>query len=372
MITSVLESVSMNQVLCQILFCLLTIFNLPQEPTAVLGVQRLDPARKDEVKSRVEQLINSSSSQDLAWAAYLIGQHEMKELAPTLIDLLDSSPPDGWEWILKNIVLDSLIRLQITVSSDKVLPLYERFPDQVLIIMARAPAENGDALLSIAQRSGRTVCWVMACNLLAETRAPGFAEFLLRSLEIELNVVVSDKGGVGSGRGSGFAIGCGASGQYPDGFPPIAIYRLIDEPKRDAVVIAPGPHPVFYEREVYWLNSTNQRSGGSRDQSVDRNLYRMEYLAFLLNKGVEELKLKNFYHHTIIWAGSKHYTTEVMRLKESIIKDFEHLKTTLVERELLSESEAEGLAPNLILTELDFRQNKSSPLPEVPGLNKRE
>src|SRR5215813_8352490 len=243
-----------------------------QEQTPAVEPQQLNAIHKAEVKTRVGQLIQSASNKDRAWAAYLIGQYGLKEFAPALIGLLNpnSLEPDWETGYVYRAVLDSLIKLRVSVPSDRLAPLYERFPDETLIILARSPSENSETLLSIAEQPGREVSWVAACNLLAESKAPGFAAFLLKSVKIKVEIAVFERGNVGYGYGGGIggsSVGCGVF-QVPDGFPPTARYQLIQEPERDAVVVAPGAHPVFYARQVIEPDVTNQRWMSLADHSV--------------------------------------------------------------------------------------------------------
>ncbi|MBO0860936.1 MAG: hypothetical protein J2P21_21120 [Chloracidobacterium sp.] len=318
-----------------------------------------------EVKNRIERLIQSASTRDRAWAAYLIGEYKLKEFAPALIELLNpnSFDPEGEIGFVYRAVLDGLIRMGVSAPSDSLMPLYKRFPDETLIIMARSPSEHRKALLSIAEQPGREACWVAACNLLAESEAPGFAEFLLKSLKIKVEIGVYDGGNrMGTGGGSSLCIGDGMF-QVPDGFPPTALYQLTDEPERDAVVVAPGAHPVFYERQVVEPGVANQRGIGVYNGSVERDRYCIEYLAALLQ--VSQLEIQERYSKSIVWAGIEQYKVEAISFRELVKGNFERLKRQCVEKELLSESEAESLNPNLIITVRDLRENKTPQLPEI-------
>jgi hypothetical protein len=363
-------ALSMNQFICCVFSGLFTILSLHQEQTPAVEHQQLNAIHRAEVKNRVDRLIQSASNMDRAWGAYLIGEYGLNEFAPALIEFLNPNQlaPEWETEFVYLAVLDSLIRLRISVPSDSLLPLYKRFPSETLIILARSPSENGDALLSIAEQPGREVCWIAACNLLAESKTPGFAAFLLKSVKIKVDIAVSDvccKGyGIG---GSSASIGCGVF-QVPDGFPPIALYQLIQEPKRDAVVVAPGAHPVFYERRVIEAGVTNQRWMSVSDHSVQRDRYCLEYLAALLDQSASELELRETYSKSILWSGIQRYKVEVISLRELVAGNFERLKKQCVERNLLSESEAEVLRPNLIITVRDLRENKTPQLPEISGV----
>jgi hypothetical protein len=363
----------MKWFICCVFSGLFTILPSHQERAPAVENQQFNAIHRAEVKNRVDQLIQSASNKDRAWAAYLIGEYGLKEFAPALIELLNPNPI-GPEWetaFLYSAVLDSLIRLRVSAPSDSLMPLYKRFPDETLIILARSPSENGEALLSIAEQPGREVCWVAACNLLAESRAPGFAAFLLKSVKIKVEIAVFERGNVGYGGGIGGGwSGCGVF-QVPDGFPPTARYQLIQEPIRDTVVVAPGAHPVFYERQVIEPGVTNQRGMSVADHSVQRDLYCLEYLAALLGQSASELELRETYSKSIAWSGIERYKVDVISFRELVIGHFERLKKQCIERNLLSEAEAEALRPNLIITVMDMRENKTPPLPEISGVASR-
>lgn len=360
----------MNWFICCVFSGLFTVLPLHQERTPAVEHQQLNAIHRAEVKNKVDRLIQSESARDRAWAAYLIGEYGLKELAPALIGLLNPNSLDP-EWepgFVYRAVLDSLIRLRVSVPPDSLAPLYKRFPYETLIILARSPSDNSEALLSIAEQSGCEVCWVAACNLLAETKAPGFAAFLLKSLKVKVEITVSESGKTSVGRfGSSSSVGCGVF-QVPDGFPPTALYRLTDRPSRDAVVIAPGPHSVFYERQVVEPGVTNQRWGSSYDYGVERDRYRLEYLAALLGQTASQLELQENYSKSIAWTGIQRYKVDVISFRELVTGEFDHLKRQCVEGNLLSESEAEELKPNLIITVTDIRKNKTPPLPEISGV----
>src|SRR5262245_33931613 len=328
----------MNRFICYAFSFFLAVPVLNQYRNSALDQGR-DLTRQAEAKEKVSRLIGSASNRDRAWAAYLIGQYELKEYAPALIDLLDSTPldPPAENAFVRLATLDSLIRLRMNVPSDRVMPLYKSFPDQVLIILAMSVVESRDALLSVAQEPGREVCWVAAFNLLTESKAPGLAAVLLKDVKIKIDIAVSEgnKGYVSGGLWS-----CVSDGVWmtPDGFPPTALYKLIDTPKRDAVVIAPGAHPVFYERQTVEPSVSNQRGFGAVDNGVDRDRYRLEYLAALLDQHIEELRLREKYYHSFTWAGAERYIREVARIREGVIKDSDELKKRLVEKGLLSDS----------------------------------
>jgi hypothetical protein len=354
---------SMNRFFCCVFSGLFSILPLCQERTPATAPHQLNAIHKAEVKNKVEQLIQSDSKMDRAWAAYFIGEYGLKEFEPALIEILnpDTLAPEGETSFLYRAVLDSVIKLRISVPSDKLMPLYERFPDETLIILARSPSDNGETLLSIAEKPGRQVYWIAACNLLTEGKAPGFAAFLLKSVKITVEITVSEGGGMSGGVGSGgsIAIACGLSTHLPNDLPPISVYKLTQEQTRDAVVIAPGAHPIYYERRDFG-------SGASfTDHGIPRDLYCLEYLAALINQSVSQLGIRERYSKSIAWSGIQSYKVDVISFRELVKGNFERMKKQCVERNLLSETEAEALKPNLLVTVTDLRENKTTPLPDI-------
>src|SRR5262245_63791458 len=133
-------ALSMNPFICLVFSGLLSILPSYQEPAPAVEPQQLNTIHRVEVKNRIGQLIQSASARDRAWAAYLIGEYGLKELAPALIGLLNPNSLDSEREAayVYRAVLDSLIRLRISVPSDKASSLYKSFPDETLIILARS------------------------------------------------------------------------------------------------------------------------------------------------------------------------------------------------------------------------------------------
>src|SRR5262249_37818130 len=161
---------------------------------------------------------------------------------------------------------------------------------EVLILLAKSPRDNAQALLSLAQDRITRVRWLAVCNLLTEIKEPKFAALLLKDLKIDASVVVSEDGNVGVGEGSSWvACGGGAAFSVPDDYPPAALYTLTQYATRGAVVAAPGKHAIYYERRVVQPGLRNQVSVGGGDSGGDKDERRAEYLAALLDTSVEGL-----------------------------------------------------------------------------------
>jgi hypothetical protein len=331
--------------------------------------------QQDKLQSEAARLIESSASRDQAWAAYLIGKYELESLVPRLYPLLDLDlKGEGHEVeFVHRAALDSLIQLDAKVPGNKLLPLYAKFPNEVLILLARSPKENQLPWLFIAQQSQRQVYWLAACNLLTETRAPGFAAWLMKELKVEIQIAVFDPRdlgkGVGGGTGGGVSVGDGVFG-VPDGFPPTAVYKLTEYAKHGVVVAAPGLHTIYYERRIVQPGLSGQIGVSSIDRHGDRDRYRLEYLATLLKTKTEDLKLDLRKWESIFWRSPDQYQREVAQIRQQVEERYQQLIKRLLENNLLSDSEANSLAPTLVIKVNDLRTNPSVPLPEIHGVVK--
>ena len=156
-----------------------------QEPVGSRSIEK--------VKDEIARLILSENIKDRAWGAYLIGIYGLSEFSSALIELLirssdtSSSQAESRETgFLHRIALDSLIQLHATVPGEKLLPFYQKFPDEMIILLAQSPAENTASLLLLLEEVTRGIGWVAVCNLLTEVKAPGFAALLLKDVRIEV------------------------------------------------------------------------------------------------------------------------------------------------------------------------------------------
>jgi hypothetical protein len=319
-----------------------------------------------ELKKEIIELRGSKDSKDQAWAAYLIGKNGLNEFIPDLLEFLDQNS-QIWQinenTFLYYAVLDSLIQLNASVPPEMLLPFYDRFPNQTLILLAKSPAKNQQALLLLLDRRTSETEWLAICNLLTETKSPAFVLRLMSDIKIKISLTISEDGNIGTGGGvSGSSVGCGVA-STPDGFPPTALYRLVEQESRGAVVVAPGPHPIYYERQIVQPGVAGQTGVSSSETFRDRDKFRMEYLAVLLQTTIEGLKLNPQLSFSIAWNGTEHYKKEVKHIREKVEGSYKALIKELIERGLLSSQEAGTLAPSISIFVQDLRRDKRIQLP---------
>jgi hypothetical protein len=178
-----------------------------------------------------------------------------------------------------DVVLDALIQLNARLPAPLVARYAEMRPVQSLALLTNS-IERDPTLLDLFSRTSGTL-WYGLANLLLQDRAPGFAGQLLKTLQLRLNLTVSDVGqGVGSGSGS-LSVGDGI-GENPAGYPPHAQYRFEIGPRTGVVILTTGPHTVYYSRTVstaFQYGVSEVSEGGPSDDD------RLAYLRAMLGPG---------------------------------------------------------------------------------------
>jgi hypothetical protein len=104
------------------------------------------------IEKRAKALIESDALRDQAWGAFFAGEFHLKAFIPKLLRLLaanDARYDSAW---LKQVVLDSLIRLDASVPSSVLSPLFDWASDEVIILCAKSPVENKQLLFSLLER----------------------------------------------------------------------------------------------------------------------------------------------------------------------------------------------------------------------------
>jgi len=343
-----------------------------QPPTTAAGLprgpqqQQLEP--NPELIARVSGLLDSASGPDRAWGAYLAQKNGLKQFTPNLIDALkalaDDESPDAW--LATSAVIDSLLQLEADIPAGVIMSLNQRYTGEKVIMLARNPLANKDALLEV-MRSNTGVAWRAAGNLLAAAKAPGLAALLLKDLRLSVTVLVVDPhsgGGVGSGNSV-----CGLSGlamiAVPQEYPPIGLYGLAESPSRGFVVLAPGPRTVYYSRTV--VSPGTRAPGPSSAPLYGRNEAIIEYLVILLAIPPGELGLKTEETYSEEWKGAAALTERLIQIRAQVTAKYQSVAARLIDAGLLTEPEWAELGPRIEIHLTDFRSNKSAPLPGSAG-----
>ena len=315
------------------------------------------------------RLLKSNVNRERAWGAYLVGLHELKDETPALVSILEDESLGGGgteESAVRQAALDALIRLDAEAPAETLLPLYESAPDEVLILLAHSPEKNRRALLTLFREDADNVRWLAAGNLLAETRAPGFAARLLASLKIKATVYVFDTEGEhlisGYGRNGGGGCGGGSRGPGPE-FPPVGYYSLYEYARRGATVLAAtGPRVVYYARRGYRDNCPSPIDWD------DRDALRVDYLEGLARGAEEMTSFNNSLWHELVCKDAPQCLKALAGARDEIKRAYGALVRRLSNDGLLDGDEAAGLKPDITLDINDARERKSFPLPgKLPG-----
>lgn len=342
-----------------ILLSSLTIF--AQENPALLQTEN--------VKTQVNQLLQSPLDSQQAWGAYLVGKYKLTDYQSALTSKLDQltihvKP----ETRLLNAIFDALIQIDADVMAERLMPYYERFPAQVMILLSKSPERNQKELLALLERPNLGISWFVICNALARTKAPGFAKYLLQDLEIVTNVIVTSDPQQGFGFGGGFGCGghaCGF-GNYrpPPDYPPFVFYELTRHPARGVVAFSTGKHPVFYFRSEE--GSERNANSGSFDCLSERqpDEHRMEYLAELLNTPRVLLDFDLKRNATLLWKGALNYRVKLTSIRAEVDRSYRQFARRFNNAGLLTDAEMSELKPKVKVNIHDMRSDVSTPLPE--------
>ncbi|MEO8658125.1 MAG: hypothetical protein ABI693_06625 [Bryobacteraceae bacterium] len=301
-----------------------------------------------------------------AWEIYRIGHDRLTDQAPQLVAELvrqrhtlayESHDPDTTA--LVQITLDALIQLDATVESGVLLEYLPRHQPEVLVLLALHPKEHQSALLALQDELQDGAAWLAVRNLLAETKAPGFAARLLKETKYRLSVTVTDPnqrgGAFGGGEGGGGA-GCGVRG-FPRGFPPGAVYSLKRNPLRGDVLLAPGPSPIYYRRTV--IPTDRQIGWDSVLDMIDKQRAREEYLKSMLPR----IPGETFTSYTsLVWAGEETFVSQLQAAAGEQARLITAMTARLLELQWFTCAEAGALRLPVEIELHDMRAGRG-PLP---------
>jgi hypothetical protein len=313
--------------------------------------------------------------QQQAWDAYRAGKSLDRGAVPRLTEMIRHVPKrkDQERCLVVRAAFDALIRLGAPVPT-KILGPHLRGPfrTQALILVARHAADHTDTLLETFDvMTAKTMgpFGIAVGNLLCSAKVPGFAPRLVRRVEMKLKIVVADERtsiGLGGGRSGGFGDGLLL---VPEGYPPTVFYKLSTLKKLESVLVADGPHPVYYERRERKGRHLGVGGGG-----FDRNTQDLvrEWLGVLVGRKASDLGIPEKRNLSIAYESPEHFTAEAKAARDRLLANHGKLVKALVAKNLVSEAEAKALKPRLNITVDDRRKKKDPPLPKFPAPAKAE
>ena len=330
-----------------------------------------DPGDAEEaaLASRVRTLLASEAIRDRAWGAYLAGKHGIRAVAPTLTEgLTERAEADGREaHAVRMAALDALIRLDVRPDLPTCEGLMRNGTGPVLILLAgHGPAAEPIVRPLLRQAEGMgPLCGRALRMLLAEWRSPHLAADLLRELTLPIEVVVLSHG-VGGGCSGSFERSCGYVELIPSlpGWPPAVRYVFTEHATPGAVLLAPGPQPIYYRRvEVARGDDGAHVAGrGPRDSPA---AFKLRCLAHLMRSEIKKTwGMAPKASLSVPYENDEKYLEAIRDAQDRIRANHARLVRHLVSVDLLTEEEAPELRLKLEIRVIDLRpDNQRTELP---------
>ena len=351
-------------------------WSAPSKINLSSGVFPYSEEPKKALEAQVQELLASQDLRDKTWGAYLVGKHGFTNHIPALERILEPQPFGSSleRSLMLRAALDALIRLRARPDPETLLPHFEAFPDEVLVLFSRAPKRYKAQLSALLDRSLPDVRWMAISNLLAEVRAPGFAASLLTGLRVTAVVqVYGGGGGYGAGGGGGSSLDRAPRNHMGDktpvDYPSPSAYGLAQSHNvvRDAVVMAPGPYPVFSRRINSVPGARMVLPTTSLEISPRRDRERLRYLAALLYLPLAVLPLQASQKLTIDWLGPAPFLRDVTSFRQQVHAAHAELLGQLIQAGVLTLEEAAEIPLDLEIEVNDIRGARSEPLPRIPS-----
>ena len=298
-----------------------------------------------------------------AWGAYEAARTRATGHDAHLVRMLaDPGPFDPMaKRIIRQHVLDALIRCNVKVPAATLLPHRRLFPTHALIIASRDPVTHHRVIHDQFMGSRSDVNWVAAGGILVARRAPGVAATLLSKLSIDISISVTDGSPTWrSSGGGGSSIGCGSL-TAPDGFPPLVTWKLRrGRAVKNAVSVTEGRHPINAHRHVHDGKSIGTSSHSRLEQ---REKIRRDWILDLLGDDATEVNLELQRGFSIDWTNAAACKAAVRLHRAAVREDCAEVVRRLHRKALLTDEERERAFPRVTLKVHDDREDKSSPLP---------
>jgi hypothetical protein len=324
------------------------------------GLPGMEPIREEPV-AFVADLLKSPDAKAQAWGAWYAGRDAMRELTPDLIAVVSQRANGATlvERAARDIALDALIQLRAKVPASLVAGLIENKPAHALILAARIEDASNTLLDYVRANPEGGEEWFAAANLLLSQRKrqPGFARVLVDKLKLGIDVYVSDDGGTSGGSGAGGGIGCGAVTPGDPGLPPWAAYVLTASAKPDVSVLALGPVPIYYERQLFAAGYLPSPSGVFIQGPTSE--HRLQYVAALMGISENRLPIRAQATHEIKWTDQPSLDAAIKSFRTNTRRGFAGLVSRLARAGFIPKEEVAAIKPTIDLEVHDVRTNQS-------------
>lgn len=306
---------------------------------------------------QVEQLLRSPLPKDQAWGAYLVGELNLHDLLPELIEFIESGRSFGFEgdreYALRAAV-DSLIRIGATPPPGLLDQYGELIRTEAILLFQRDPDQHGTTVVAWLHQEGDFAHRRALAALALRANAPGFAAWVLEDVQISatLRIVNAGIGGGGGGAVSTCTGGCRRRMPVPEGFPLFGVYQLSPQPWLGSRVLIHGSQPIYYDRVLATHDSTRLDCTGNAPMTVNE---RFDYIAALTQTSRRTLPLKSSYSGSVVLVGESDLANARHKLRNKIEQDFHSVVETLIATGALASVEASNLSPKISLTVIDQR-----------------
>ena len=308
--------------------------------------------------------LRSDTPSEIAWGAFLAAQYQLKDAVPLIVSRLQ---PSTWTLDVERLLtaaalLDSLVQLRARLPAASITPSCEIFRVQCVILLRSATDGRDEALVALLEKSYAEQ-WLAVVNALLETKSPQLAPALLRRLQLQLELYVSESGTPPPvGAIGGLLHGDGAPWHRPDTFPPHAEYRFEIGPRAGAIVLAVGPSVSYYTRDVI-VDSFVPKYFSSFRGGTDQD--RIDYLVALADLSNSTSQLRAASQMIVQWQDEKELLSKAAEGRASLIRSYDWLLRTLVEKKRLTEEEKDALPPVIRVRVVDSRDDRTQPLPRI-------
>ena len=306
----------------------------------------------DQEKARAIALLQSPRPIDQAWGAYLAGPMHSSGLEQPLTGALRShadwaeSPFGSEEGAAIAALFDAAIESGISVPVSVLKPYETTWIDSVVILLSRLhDAESEEYQLHFAEEERFDRVWLAANNLLFSRKSNlWFAQLLENLAPIHRFDVVDESG---HGAASGIAsVSCGDGMlAVPKGFPPSAIYDLVQDGKPGDVLVATGPQDSYYRRTAIPMD--RQVGIGLCSSALNRTEIRAGYIALATGLSKNEAVRRLHAGTTVTYRGASAFQDEVASALDLQVSEI---------RELIRLAINDGFAPPIgsaLATRLD-------------------
>ena len=175
----------------------------------------------------------------------------------------------------------------------------------------------------------------------------------------------------GSDMSQNYSIGLGGGGggtsgrrlRIPKNYPPVPLYRLEKQSHKKASLLAAGPKPIYYRRQLssgYRLRSTYSFENMSRRK--------LEWICALLGIQVDKQPFQLWDGARITWKDADAYVHKIKTERKKVEGSFKSLINRLHAKGLVTKREVEDVNPTVSIQVFDHRQKDPTPLPEIEAV----